>query len=213
MRSTAISTTPSGPATHRHRVAVVGQDRAGLSLARAAVAAGHTVAGFDHDPGRIARLRAGRSPLGDELVAMHETGRYHATDDPAWLAGCDVYLVAAPVPLRRGRPDLGPVLAAADTIAGHLRDHDLVVLESWVSPGTTRGAFQEALAARSSARFYLAFSPERTGRAKLAGGVDRRSALAAAAFLRTTHDVVVTCATAEEAEAANLAGPAERRSA
>ncbi|KUL29241.1 nucleotide sugar dehydrogenase [Actinoplanes awajinensis] len=200
------------PATHGHRVAVIGQDRAGLALARTAVTAGHTVAGFDTDPEVIVKLRAGRSPIGADLEAMHETGRYHATDDPGWLAGCVVYLVAAPVPLRRGRPDLSLVLAAADTVAGHLRDRDLVVLESWVAPGTTRGVFQDALAARSSARYHLAFAPERQGRAKLVGGVDRRSALAATAFFRTMHDVVVACANAEEAEAANLVA-AERRSA
>ncbi|GAA4588244.1 UDP-N-acetyl-D-glucosamine dehydrogenase [Actinoplanes octamycinicus] len=211
-RSTAIATIPE-PAGHGLRVAVVGQDRTGLRLARTAVTAGHTVAGFDPDPDVVARLRAGRSPLGDDLPAMHETGRYHATDDPGWLAGCTVYLIAAPVPLRRGRPDLRPVLAAADTVAGHLRHHDLVILESWVAPGTTRGVFQDALAARSSARYHLAFSPERNGRAKLVGGVDRRSTLAATAFYRTMHDVVVACATAEEAESANLAGASERRSA
>ncbi|GIE91351.1 hypothetical protein [Actinoplanes regularis] len=211
-RSTVITITPES-AAHGYRVAVIGQDRAGLSLARAAIAAGHTVAGFDTDPELIVKLRAGRSALGDELVAMHETGRYHATADPRWLAGCTVYLVVAPVPLRRGRPDLGPVLAAADTVAGHLQDRDLVVLESWVAPGTTRGVFQDALAARTSARYHLAFSPQRDGRAKLVGGVDRRSTLAATAFYRTVHDVVVACADAEEAEAANLAAAADRRSA
>lgn len=136
---------------------------------------------------------------------MHETGRYHATDDPAWLAECAVYLIAAPVPLRRGEPDLSPVLAAADTVAGHLREQDLVILESWVAPGTTRGVFQDALAARTSVRYMLAFSPQRDGRTKLIGGVDRRSTLGASVFYRTMHDVVVACATAEEAEAANLA--------
>ncbi|WP_436528968.1 hypothetical protein [Actinoplanes sp. HUAS TT8] len=211
--ATVIATTPEPAAPHGYRVAVVGQDRAGLSLARTAIIAGHTVAGFDPDPELIARLRAGRSALGHELVAMHETGRYHASDDPAWLTECTVYLVASPVPLKRGRPDLGPVLAAADTVAGHLRDGDLVVLESWVAPGTTRGEFQDALAARTSARYLLAFSPQRQGRAKLIGGVDRRATLAASAFYRTMHDVVVACATAEEAEAANLAAAAERRSA
>jgi UDP-N-acetyl-D-mannosaminuronate dehydrogenase len=211
-RSTAIATTPES-AGHGHRVAVIGQDRAGLSLARTAVAAGHTVAGFDNDPALVEKLRSGRSPLGDELTAMHETGRYHATGDQRWLAGCTVYLVAAPVPLRRGRPDLSLVLAAADTVAGHLRDQDLVVLESWVAPGTTRGVFQDALAARSSARYHLAFSPEHHGRAKLIGGVDRRSTLTASAFYRTMHDVVVACATAEEAESANLAAADGRRSA
>ncbi|WP_221322759.1 hypothetical protein [Actinoplanes sp. L3-i22] len=215
-RSTVIATTPQ-PAGHACRIAVVGQDRAGLLLARTAVTAGHTVVGFDADPELIARLRAGRSPLGDDLVAMHETGRYHVTGDPDWLAECTVYLVTSPVPLRRGQPDLTPVLAAADTIGGHLRSQDLVVLESWVAPGTTRGVFQDALAARSSARYLLAFSPQRdrqlNGRAKLIGGVDRRSTLAASAFYRTMHDVVVACTTAEEAEAANLQAAAERHSA
>jgi UDP-N-acetyl-D-mannosaminuronate dehydrogenase len=165
----------------------------------------------------VVRLRAGRSSLGHELVAMHETGRYHATGDPAWLAGCTVHLVTAPVPPRRGRPDLGPVLAAADTIAGHVRDGDLVVLESRVPPGTTRGVFQDALAARTSARYLLGFAPQREphpgGRAKLVGGVDRRSTLAVSAFYRTMHDVVVACANAEEAEAANLTAAADRRCA
>jgi UDP-N-acetyl-D-glucosamine dehydrogenase len=195
---------------------VIGQGYVGLPLAHAAVHAGHTVIGYDVDERKVSELQQGRSPIGDisdnDLAGMLDTGRYLPADRPSALDGCSTFIVTVPTPLRDGRPDLTAVLAAAGAIGPRLRDGDLVVLESTVAPGTTRGVFREALA--TTADVYVAFSPERidpgnsgwrfTNTPKLVGGLDAASGKTACAFYEGICDTVVPVDTAEEAETAKL---------
>jgi UDP-N-acetyl-D-glucosamine dehydrogenase len=206
------------------RVVVVGQGYVGLPAAHAAVVAGHTVVGYDVDADKTAALAMGRSPIDDltddDLAAMLATGRYEATSNPARLAGFDVALVAVPTPLRDGRPDLSAVLAAAQTLSGHLQRGATVVLESTVAPGTTAGEFRGALEENSNGLtadlgdIFVGFSPERIdpgnpdwhfrNTPKLVSGVNRASADAVEAFYATICDTVVRCASTGTAEMAKL---------
>ena len=205
----------------RPRVAVLGQGYVGLPVAQAAINAGHTVVGYDTNPHKVAALRVGVSPIEDvtdhDIAAMNATGRYQATDQPNDLADAAIYVVAVPTPLRDGRPDLNDVLAAAITIGPWLRRGDLVILESTVAPGTTRGDFYNTLAAATQLAaedFLVAFSPERidpgnpdwrfTNTPKLVGGIDIDSTFAATDFYRSICDQVIRCDSAEIAEAAKL---------
>jgi nucleotide sugar dehydrogenase len=195
---------------------VIGQGYVGLPVAHAAVRAGHTVVGYDVDERKVRDLRLGRSPIDDisdnDLADMLDTGRYLPADSPSALDGCSTFIVTVPTPLRDARPDLTAVLAAARAIGPHLRDGDLVVLESTVAPGTTRGVFRDALA--TTADVYVAFSPERidpgnsgwrfTNTPKLVGGLDAASGKTACAFYEGICDTVVPVDTAEEAETAKL---------
>ena len=195
---------------------MIGQGYVGLPVAHAAVHAGHTVVGYDVDERKVRDLLRGRSPIDDisdnDLASMLDTGRYLPADSSSALDGCSTFIVTVPTPLRDGRPDLTAVLAAARVIGPHLRDGDLVVLESTVAPGTTRGAFRDALA--TSADVHVAFSPERIdpGNAqwrfantpKLVGGLDAASGKTACAFYEGICDTVVPVDTAEEAETAKL---------
>lgn len=201
-------------------IAVIGQGYVGLPLAESAIVAGHTVIGYDIDEDKIDSLRFGISPIQDvthaDVSAINATGRYQPTDRPDTLALCNTYIVTVPTPLLDSRPDLAYVLAAARTIGPHLRDGDLVVLESTVAPGTTDGAFHTELArtAPIGARFHVAFSPERidpgnrtwTFRTtpKLVGARTDPARDRAVAFYRTICNTVVPCATAEIAEMAKL---------
>jgi nucleotide sugar dehydrogenase len=198
------------------RVAVIGQGYVGLPVAHAAVHAGHTVVGYDVDARKVGDLRQGRSPIDDvsdsDLAGLLDTGRYLPADDPGALTGCSTFVVTVPTPLRDGRPDLTAVLAAARDIGPHLRDGDLVVLESTVAPGTTRGAFRAAL--DTTADVHIAFSPERIdpgntrwrfgNTPKLVGGLDAASGKTACAFYEGICEKVVPVDTAEEAETAKL---------
>ncbi|GGK07411.1 UDP-N-acetyl-D-glucosamine dehydrogenase [Pilimelia anulata] len=202
----------------------MGQGYVGLPAARAAVAAGHTVVGYDIDAAKVAALRAGTSPIDDlgdrDIDDLLRTGRYRPTGDPADLAGFDVALVTVPTPLRDERPDLTAVLAAAAELAEHLRPGCLVVLESTVAPGTTDGEFREALERNpagitaADGDLLVGFSPERIdpgnirwhfgNTPKLVAGINPASRQATESFYASLCDTVVPCRSAATAEMAKL---------
>lgn len=213
-------------------VVIIGQGYVGLPLAQAAVQAGHTVIGFDANPRKAADIREGRSPIEDvtdaDLASMLATDAYHCLGDASELQGVrfDVAIVTVPTPLTDGQPDLGAVEAAGGVIGMMLRTAPegigvpLVVLESTVAPGTTRGAFTAAIEKQANRRrpvgvFHTAFSPERIdpGNAvytfrttpKLVGGTTELAGQLARAFYETICDTVHLVSSAEVAEAAKLA--------
>src|SRR5690606_13547801 len=122
----------------------------------------------DTDAWRVARLRAGQSPVDTvsdaDVAAMLRAG-FTATTDPAALAACDTVVICVPTPLDdRGEPDLGAVRAAATATSRHLRPGTLVVLESTVWPGATETVVRPILersGLTAGVDFHLAFSPER----------------------------------------------------
>src|SRR3546814_11440114 len=88
------------------------------------------------------------------------------TAEPGDLAGCEAYVVAVPTPIDGDRrPDLGPLLSAADLIGPGLRPGALVVVESTVHPGATEEVVGPRLEAASGLvrgrAFTLGYSPAR----------------------------------------------------
>ncbi len=150
----------------KDRIAVLGLGYVGLPLTLALARAGFDVLGFDIHPPMIDALRAGRDPNGeiaDEKVAATTARFTHDTSD---LAGRSAFIIAVPTPITDAKaPDLGPVLGACSSIAQHLTDGALVVLESTVYPGVTEEICGPALAAGSGLevgrQIKLAYSPER----------------------------------------------------
>ena len=148
---------------------VIGLGYVGLPLAAACARGGFRTIGFDIDADKIARLNAGKSYIdavaSEELAGLVAKQRFRATSDSAELANCDVVIICVPTPLSKQRePDLGFVTATARMIARHLREGQLVVLESTTYPGTTEEVVKPILeegGLRSGRDFFLAFSPER----------------------------------------------------
>jgi len=210
-------------------IGVIGLGYVGLPLAAAMHGAGYRVRGFDVDPAKIDSLARGENylrHLGNEMTrVLAASDRFDATADFATLGEPDAVLVCLPTPLNEARePDLSYVERAGAQIGATLRAGQLVVLESTTYPGTTRGAFLDAIAAGGrggssggpvlGTDWFLAFSPEREdpGRTshttstipKLVGGVDRASTELASALYRRAIADVVEVASAEVAEAAKL---------
>ena len=201
-------------------VGIVGLGYVGLPLAVAFGERGVSVVGYDVDAERVERLARGESDIEDvpseELAALGEL--FEATTDATRLAECAAVLVCVPTPLANHRePDLSYVTASAETIAGVLREGQIVVLESTTYPGTTREEVQPLLersGLTAGADFHLAYSPERIdpGRMdhtvrntpKVVGGITPACAERAAAVYAEICDEVVTVSSPEAAELTKL---------
>jgi UDP-N-acetyl-D-galactosamine dehydrogenase len=154
----------TGP-TLQH-LAVIGLGYVGLPLA-VEFARLHDVTGFDIDPARIAALRRGHDATREVTAdALAAATRLRLSADPAAIAGCTVFIVTVPTPIDAfKRPDLGPLLAASETVGRVLKRGDLVIYESTVYPGATEEdcvpVLERASGLRLDRDFTVGYSPER----------------------------------------------------
>ena len=202
------------------KIGIVGLGYVGLPLAVAFAESGCDVIGIDVDPGKIAALREGRSHIEDiadeRLQAANP--RCEFTTRLVELHEVEAILVCVPTPLTRNRePDLGPLLAASQGLAGVVRRGQTVILESTTFPGTTREhlvPLLEESGLRAGEDFALAFSPERVdpGRTdytlrttpKVVGGLTSACTDAATAVYAHVCDHIVPVSTPEVAELSKL---------
>src|SRR6187397_407823 len=202
------------------RIGVVGIGYVGLPLAVAFAEAGHEVIGLDVDSRVVDALAGGHShveDVSDETLAGIGD-RFRPTTRYADLAKVDAVIVAVPTPLTRNRePDLQPLIASGNALAGVLQEGQLVVLESTTYPGTTRERFAPLLEESGLAAgrdFNLAFSPERIdpGRTdytikttpKVVGGLTDECTEAAAELYSEICDEIVRVSGPEPAELTKL---------
>jgi nucleotide sugar dehydrogenase len=207
--------------TGRAKVSVLGQGYVGLSLTAGAANAGMEVVGVDIDSQRVERLNQGFVDVAgvDEAAVLLaiETGRVRFDVCADAVASSDVVVICVPTPVTDRRPDLGPMVDAAESVANHLRAGTLVVLESTTYPGTTDNVVQSILersGLRGGTDFALAFSPERIdpGNSKfglantprIVGGVDADSTDLAATFYSCFVDSVQKLSSCRAAELAKL---------
>jgi UDP-N-acetyl-D-glucosamine dehydrogenase len=151
------------------RVGVIGLGYVGLPLALEFCRAGVSVLGFDIDPEKVEKLRAGETYISDipseSIASAVKKGRLDATADPDRLGEPDALCICVPTPLTPTRdPDLSFVVGTVETIAARLRPGQLVVLESTTYPGTTREEVLprlEATGLRVGVDFCCGYAPER----------------------------------------------------
>lgn len=200
----------------------MGQGYVGLPLAMAAAEAGHEVVGYEPDIIRCDQLNAGISYIEDipsEKLRWSQTkGNYTATSNERDIKGFDIAIITVPTPLKKGAPDLGYVKAAATQVALYLSPGATVVLESTVSPGTTRGVIVPILETASKLMagqdFHVGFSPERIDPGndtwtfyqtpKIVAGMTETCRQKVEHFYHALVRDVVTAETLEEAELAKV---------
>ena len=213
-------------------VAVVGAGKMGLPLAAQFASHGWSVIAVDIDASVVGAINEGRSHvdeepgLGELVASAHGEGRLRATTDGAAAArDADVVVLIVPVMLDAdSRPDHRHMDAATDAIAPGIHAGSLVIYETTLPVGDTRGRYAPRLEAASGLKaevdgddgFYVAFSPERlySGAAlrnlatypKLVGGLGPASRDRAAAFYDSVLDAeIVAMSSAEAAEFSKLA--------
>jgi UDP-N-acetyl-D-glucosamine dehydrogenase len=162
--------------TREARIGIVGMGYVGLPLALLFSGERFRVTGFDIEPAKVSTLNGGGSYivriLPAEIREAQKAG-FRATADYSEIAQMDAVIICVPTPLNEyHEPDLSYVTGTVKSIAPHIHEGQLIVLESTTYPGTTEEVVVPLLEsgnprglkvarAEGEAGVYVAFSPER----------------------------------------------------
>jgi UDP-N-acetyl-D-glucosamine dehydrogenase len=200
------------------KVSVIGQGYVGLPLALALSLSGHDVCGIDLDHKLVEKIVGGKSPIIDisdqEISEALSSGNYSLSGEFESVTNSEVVVICVPTPLNADhRPDLSFLRAATNSVAKNLQSGMLIINESTVSPGTTRGLIKETLD-KAGVDYDLAYSPERidpankkwkvTNTPKLVAGLTPVASERAANFYRTFVESVKVGSSPEVIETAKL---------
>jgi UDP-N-acetyl-D-glucosamine dehydrogenase len=158
------------------RIGIVGMGYVGLPLALLFSEERFAITGFDIDAHKVETLNRGGSYIvripGSDIQLAQKNG-FQATADYSGIGKMDVVIICVPTPLNEHHePDLSFITGTVKAMAPHLRQGQLIILESTTYPGTTEEVVVPLLeqgnpsglrVARDAASpgFYVAFSPER----------------------------------------------------
>jgi UDP-N-acetyl-D-glucosamine dehydrogenase len=203
-------------------VSVIGLGYVGLPAAIAASKSGFKVIGIDLNVELIDQLNKGTSNVKDvpnsDLKNALSDNRFKASSDFSLIRNSEVVLICVPTPLKEGgKPDLSFVEAATKSVAKYLKNGSILILESTVMPGVTKGVvlpLVERFSNLTATDFYLAYSPERidplnktwniTNTPKLVAGLNLDSREKAVKFYSKFVDSIIECESIEVAETAKL---------
>jgi UDP-N-acetyl-D-glucosamine dehydrogenase len=202
--------------------AVIGLGYVGLPLLLDFCESGLPVLGLDIDAEKVDQLNRGESYISyipaEQIAGQLEGGLFSVSTDFSRLNEVDNVIITVPTPLNEHRePDLSYIVQTTKVIASHLREGQLVVLESTTYPGTSREVMLPILEKSGlevGRDFYLAYSPERVdpnntgfeGRAipKVLGGVTTACLERCRALYGMVFNELVPVSSTEAAEASKL---------
>ena len=202
--------------------AIIGLGYVGLPLLLDFYEAGLRVVGFDIDGDKIEKLENGESYISyipsEKLLKYTESASFSATTDFSRLYEAENIIITVPTPLdSHHEPDLSFVESTAKTIAEHLREGQLIILESTTYPGTTRDIILPILqntGLKVGKDFFLAYSPERVDPnnkeysaksiPKVISGMTESCLIRIKQLYEQVFDTVVPVSSVEEAEASKL---------
>jgi UDP-N-acetyl-D-glucosamine dehydrogenase len=203
-------------------VSVIGLGYVGLPLALQASKSGYRVNGIDTNSEVVELINSGISTIEDidnfEISSCIESGKFNASIDFSSVSDSGVVIVCVPTPLNNQRqPDLSYLESAVTSLAQFLNPDSLLIIESTVAPGTTRGYVLPIITKYLKSRKTqpkVAFSPERIDPSnkvwnlintpKIVAGLDDVSLSEAVNFYSKFIDNVVACKSVEVAEIAKL---------
>lgn len=144
------------------KIAVIGLGYMGIPTATLLATNGYEVLGVDINAIRVKQINEGTCPfeengLAELLTQAREQGTLEAT---TMCVPADVFIIAVPTPEKGHKADLSYVKNATESIAKVLKDGNLVILESTVSPNTCKTLLKDILDAAGKS-YLLAHCPER----------------------------------------------------
>jgi UDP-N-acetyl-D-glucosamine dehydrogenase len=149
------------------RIGIVGMGYVGLPLALLFSEERFRVTGFDIADDKVQTLNAGGSYivriLPQAIQKAQESG-FRATADYSLVAEMDAVIICVPTPLNEyHEPDLSYVRGTVQSIAPHIHEGQLIVLESTTYPGTTDDIVVPLLESRNPLGLKVARSATETG--------------------------------------------------
>jgi UDP-N-acetyl-D-galactosamine dehydrogenase len=155
------------------KIAVIGLGYVGLPLA-VEFATKYTVTGFDLKASRVDEVNSGfdntleleSEKIKSVVRADNSLNGLHCSTKPESIADSNVYIIVVPTPTdKNNRPDLSLIIKATQTVAGFLKQGDVVIYESTVFPGCTEDVCVPVLEQVSGLKFnedfFAGYSPER----------------------------------------------------
>jgi UDP-N-acetyl-D-glucosamine dehydrogenase len=205
------------------KIAVIGLGYVGLPLSLQFARSCVSVLGLDADPKKVELLNNGQSYIkhieSADIAELLTAGKFYACTDFGRIKEVEAVIICVPTPLNKNRePDLSYVLQTGRSIAPHLQQGTLVVLESTTYPGTTdedlRAVLEEGSRMKAGTDFHLAFSPEREDPGnqqikvksipKVVGGYSKDCLDRAMALYGRAIDTLVAVSSCRAAEATKL---------
>jgi len=205
------------------KVGVVGLGYVGLPLMWTFHKKDLPVLGFDVDQNKVDCINSGTpyiKHLGEEMMGiLSKSDKCDATTDFNRMDEADALMMCVPTPLNHHRePDMEYVEKTTRTVAEHLREGQLVILESTTYPGTTEDLIipilEEKSGMKSGEDFYVAYSPEREDPGnpdfntskipKVVGGHGNEALMLACALYDTAIVQTVPVSNTKTAEAVKL---------
>ena len=202
-------------------IGIVGLGYVGLPLTVRYSEMGYRVLGFDINPAKVERLNRGESlieHIPHAAVRRAIDAGFEGTTDFSRTPEVDALILCVPTPLNKHRePDLSFVLNTVENLIPHMREGQVMSLESTTYPGTTDEELAPRLAAAGfeiGETVFLVYSPEREdpGNAefsthsipKICGGVTPACLEVGLALYGQVIDRVVPVSSARAAELTKL---------
>jgi UDP-N-acetyl-D-glucosamine dehydrogenase len=149
-------------------IGIAGLGYVGLPLMLRFIEVGYRVIGIDIDADKVERLKRGESYIKHIESAALRKARdrgFEPTTDFSMAGKCDALIICVPTPLNKYRePDLSYVIQTTEALVPHMREAQVLSLESTTYPGTTEEELKPRLEARGfhiGRDVFLVFSPER----------------------------------------------------
>jgi len=203
-------------------VVVVGLGYVGLSTAVHAAESGFSVFGIDTSIEKLKKIKLGESYIEDisneRIIKLINDKSFKVYPDPSELPDVEVILICVPTPLSIDHlPDLTYFSNSIKSIAPLMKSSTLLIIESTIEPGTSRGLVPDILEQNSNLKkeeMLIAFSPERIdpgnkewslkNTPKIVSGINKKSTKMAVDFFSKFLDNIVEVESLEIAETAKL---------
>lgn len=152
----------------RENVVIIGMGYVGLPLACHLALAGHKVLGFDIDISKISKLKSQKNI--DNILTDKEMNALSLIEFSSSISRLEadsvIFIVTVPTPINESRtPNMQPLLSASQLVGTVFGKNDIVVFESTVYPGATRGLCVPEIIKESKKRgisdIKFGYSPER----------------------------------------------------
>jgi UDP-N-acetyl-D-mannosaminuronic acid dehydrogenase len=183
-------------------VGVIGIGRVGLPLALIIASKGHTVYGITRNQAKIDSLNKGEMPFieqGKDLLKKYINKTFFISSDYAAVKKSDILILTLGTPIDESmNPVLDQINSAIESMSPYLKNGQLIILRSTVSPKTSlyvKDQIELSTKFKIGKDLFLAFCPERIAEGdsirelltipQIVGGVDAISTKKAKDFFES----------------------------